>query len=115
MVIAHKNGALPFVFVIFVGVVRLWCIVLPNLEVGWAFGFCGAQQFVQSIGSVAIVESLRKSLPLLQLESGVFEHQYLLPREIGICLHWPCVGYYMATQHVFLLVAIYTLLDVVRA
>ena len=40
------------------GVVGLWHIVFPNLNVGWASGFGGIQKCERGMGSVAIVESL---------------------------------------------------------
>lgn len=71
---------------------------LKNVKVGCTFGFGGTWKCDWGIENVATVESLqlarKKCLPLLQLESNVFERKHLLPQEIGTYCHRPCARYY---------------------
>ena len=80
---------------------RLQRTVFLNLEVGWVSRFGSRQRCDQGSGSVDCRKPMarRKCLPFLQLEPGVFEHQLLLPWEIGTYFYWSCVGYFRPIQH----------------
>lgn len=97
-------------------VVGLRHSAFENIEVGCASGIDGTRNCHHGIKSVVVVSlplAKWKCLLLLQLEHNALNRQHLLLPEIGTYSHQPRVGYYRLVQYILLLVATYTIFDVV--
>ena len=94
------------------GVFGLRRIVFPNLNVGWTSEFGGIQKCKREMGKVAIVESLQQS-------DNASPYCNWNPASSSVktssLFTGHRVGYYRSIQHILLLIATHTTLDVVRA